>query len=142
MINALSENHDDELFKVTIIGIDRVTGEKHDILVRDSGGKLVVSDLINECDPKETLKRVNIALKEPQSTLDMIVKQKRDASKELRKVKNLEVAPEKISEKKAIIRDLEYVMQRLESMYSTHIEYVDAMKQVRKILRRRCKKWT
>jgi hypothetical protein len=110
--------------------------------VRDSGGKLVVSDLINECDPKETLKRVNIALKEPQSTLDMIVKQKRDASKELRKVKNLEVAPEKISEKKAIIRDLEYVMQRLESMYSTHIEYVDAMKQVRKILRRRCKKWT
>ena len=82
MINALSENHDDELFKVITIGIDRVTGEKHDILVRDSGGKLVVSDLINECDPKETLKRVNIALKEPQSTQDMIVKQKRDASKE------------------------------------------------------------
>ena len=137
MINAPVE----EEFKVTVKGVDHVTGEEFNLLVRSPKGKLVVSDLISKCYPHEGLKRLNGAIEELQGTVDEIVVRKRDYAKLLRRIKNMDVPPENILKKNKEICNLESGLQRLNSLFLSRMEYLAVLKQARKILRRRCRKW-
>lgn len=135
MINTPNENHEDGQFKVFITGIDKVTGEKCDLFTRDEEGKPVVSDLIyKECYPPDALKQVNHGIKAVKRAVEQAVSQKRDYIRELKRLKNMTFPPQQE------IHALEQQISDIENSYAERVEILDAMKQVRKILRQRCKK--